>query len=40
MYTLVFFVPETHLEPVKNAVFSAEAGRIGIYDQCCWQVRA
>ncbi|HEY8939075.1 MAG TPA: NGG1p interacting factor NIF3 [Cellvibrio sp.] len=39
MYKLVFFVPESHLEQVKTAVFSAGAGRIGNYDQCCWQVQ-
>ncbi len=38
MYKLVFFVPESHLEPVKAAVFAAGAGKIGNYDQCCWQV--
>lgn len=39
MYKMCFFVPETHLEAVKSAVFSAGAGRIGDYDQCCWQVK-
>lgn len=38
MYKLVFFVPPSHLEPVKKAVFEAGAGKIGNYDQCCWQV--
>ncbi|WP_339899503.1 YqfO family protein [uncultured Gilvimarinus sp.] len=38
MYKLVFFVPDSHLEPVKQAVFAAGAGKIGDYDQCCWQV--
>lgn len=38
MYKFVFFVPESHLEHVKSAVFAAGAGRIGNYDQCCWQV--
>lgn len=38
MYKLVFFVPESHLEAVKQAVFAAGAGKIGDYDQCCWQV--
>lgn len=38
MYKLVFFVPESHLELVKTAVFAAGAGRAGNYDQCCWQV--
>jgi hypothetical protein len=37
VYKLVFFVPETHLEPVKSAVFAAGAGRIGDYDSCAWQ---
>ncbi|HCS64403.1 MAG TPA: NGG1p interacting factor NIF3 [Cellvibrio sp.] len=38
MYKLVFFVPESHLDLVKTAVFKAGAGRIGQYEQCCWQV--
>ncbi|MDO3386592.1 YqfO family protein [Gilvimarinus sp. SDUM040013] len=38
MYKLVFFVPGSHLESVKAAVFAAGAGRIGDYDQCCWQI--
>lgn len=38
MYKLVFFVPDSHLEQVKTAIFAAGAGRIGNYDQCCWQV--
>ena len=38
MYKLCFYVPESHLEAVKNAVFDAGAGRIGDYDRCCWQV--
>ncbi|MGH1371089.1 MAG: NGG1p interacting factor NIF3 [Cellvibrionaceae bacterium] len=38
MFKLSFFVPETHLEAVKQAVFVAGAGKIGDYDQCCWQV--
>lgn len=39
MYKLAFFVPESHLEPVKNAVFETGAGRIGHYDHCCWQTK-
>ena len=38
MYMLCFYVPESALEQVKAAVFAAGAGRIGNYDQCCWQV--
>lgn len=39
MYQLFFYVPETHLDAVKNAVFVAGGGRIGNYDCCAWQVR-
>jgi len=38
MYNLVFYVPETHCEVVKSALFNAGAGTIGDYDQCAWQV--
>jgi len=38
VYKLSFYVPESHLEAVKQAVFAAGAGRIGDYDSCCWQV--
>lgn len=38
MYKLCVYIPESHLEPVKQALFAAGAGRIGDYDCCCWQV--
>ena len=31
------YVPETHAEAVKNAMFAAGAGTIGNYDCCCFQ---
>lgn len=37
MYKLCYFVPESHLEETKNALFMAGAGRIGDYDSCAWQ---
>jgi len=37
MYQIVFYVPESHLEPVKQALFKAGAGKIGDYDCCAWQ---
>lgn len=37
MYKIVFFVPETHKEAVKQALFDAGAGRIGNYDSCAWE---
>ncbi|WP_423204964.1 YqfO family protein [Pseudomonas kribbensis] len=38
MYKLAFFVPDSHVEVVKDAVFAAGGGRIGDYDHCAWQV--
>ena len=38
MFKLVFFVPASHVESVKHAVFAAGAGRIGDYEHCAWQV--
>lgn len=38
MMKLCFYVPATHLETVKSAVFVAGAGRIGNYEHCAWQV--
>ena len=38
MYKFVFYVPVTHLETVKEAVFASGAGKIGEYEHCCWQV--
>ncbi|MEZ0122395.1 MAG: NGG1p interacting factor NIF3 [Candidatus Reddybacter sp.] len=37
MYKICFYVPESHLEVVKEALFIAGAGRIGNYDRCSWQ---
>jgi hypothetical protein len=37
MKKLVFFVPESHKEIVKNAIFSAGAGRYDGYDSCSWE---
>jgi hypothetical protein len=33
---LVVFVPEDALEAVRDALFSAGAGRIGDYERCSW----
>lgn len=38
MYKLNFYVPETHIDLVKEALFDKGAGRIGQYDCCSWQV--
>lgn len=38
MYKIIFYVPPTHLEDVKNALFKQGAGKIGCYSHCAWQV--
>ena len=38
MYKICFYVPTTHVEEVKNAVFATGAGKIGNYSHCAWQI--
>lgn len=38
MYQLQFYVPSSHLETVKSALFNAGASAIGDYDRCAWQI--
>lgn len=37
MFKMCYFVPASHLEQTKQALFAAGAGRIGDYDSCAWQ---
>lgn len=37
MFKICFFVPESHVEAVKHAMFDAGAGRYENYDCCAWQ---
>jgi hypothetical protein len=37
MHKIIFYVPESHLDKVKEAAFAAGAGRLGGYERCCWQ---
>lgn len=37
MYKIIFYVPESHVETVKNALFDKGAGKVGHYDRCAWQ---
>lgn len=39
MYKLTVFIPDNALEQVKSALFTAGAGAVGNYEQCCWQVQ-
>lgn len=36
MYLIVFYVPESHLDTVTQAMFEKGAGQIGSYDCCAW----
>ncbi len=38
MYKLCVFIPESHVESVKVALFNKGAGRMGQYECCSWQV--
>ena len=38
MLKLIYYVPESHLEETKLAIFAAGAGGIGNYEHCAWQV--
>lgn len=37
-YKLITFVPDSHIEAVKTALFAVGAGKLGNYADCCWQV--
>ena len=39
MLKLIYYVPDSHLEQTKQAIFSAGAGGIGNYEHCAWQVK-
>ncbi|WP_337077651.1 NGG1p interacting factor NIF3 [Acinetobacter pittii] len=39
MLKLIYYVPDSHLESTKQAIFSADAGGIGNYEHCAWQVK-
>lgn len=38
MLKLVYYVPESHLESTKTAIFNAGAGTIDNYEHCAWQI--
>lgn len=38
MLKLIYYVPESHLNLTKLAIFEAGAGGVGNYEQCAWQV--
>jgi structural hemagglutinin/hemolysin toxin protein RtxA len=38
LYKICFYVPATHVDIVKNAMFEKGAGQVGNYRCCAWQV--
>ncbi len=39
MYLVSFYVPDSHLETVKKALFQKGAGKLDNYDCCAWQTK-
>ena len=39
MYQIVCYVPASHLESVKQALFDQGAGHYGLYDCCSWETQ-
>lgn len=39
MLKFIYFVPESHLEKTKQAIFLAKAGESEKYEHCVWQVK-
>lgn len=39
VYQLIFYVPNSHLEAVKEAIFNEGAGKMDGYERCCWQTK-
>ncbi len=37
MYKIIVYVPCESVDSVKRALFESGAGKIGNYEQCCWQ---
>lgn len=39
IYQLHYYVPKSHLEITKKAIFAAGAGKMGKYNCCAWQTK-
>lgn len=39
MLKLIYFVPDSHLEVTKQAIFKAGAGNFNHYQHCAWQCK-
>ncbi len=38
MYSLIYYIPPDEHERVKQALFDCGAGKMGQYEECCWEV--
>jgi structural toxin protein (hemagglutinin/hemolysin) RtxA len=38
-FLISYYVPESHLEITKEALFKAGSGFFGLYDKACWQIK-
>lgn len=38
MYSLTYYIPLSDHARVKQALFDSGAGKIGQYDECCWEL--
>ncbi|MCH9644855.1 MAG: NGG1p interacting factor NIF3 [Gammaproteobacteria bacterium] len=39
MHKICFYIPEENKEAVKQKMFDAGAGKVGLYDHCCWETK-
>ncbi len=39
LFKIEFYVPASHLETVKKALFASGAGKVGPYEHCAWQTQ-
>ena len=39
MFILCVYVPETHVNEVKEAIFAYGGGKLGDYEGCAWQTK-
>ena len=39
MYRISFYVPASHLNEVKQALFALGVGQLGDYEHCAWQTK-
>lgn len=38
-FIITYYVPESHLNITKEALFKTGAGFFGLYDKACWQTK-